>query len=186
MDMEKVTELLTDFVGQLLAAAEATLKRFVNRFSASFTTGDAKRWVRVLLIVFAYLLVRPYIDRFFKWSYERDRLKREEKKKKEEEAFGVTEDSQAKVSANSLRGGGAAAAAAPREPGKVLGEVENSDDEINEAEEFATASGVPEWGKNARKRQKKYQKNLEKGGNTRAKNLSEDQIKELLEWSDSE
>ncbi|KAL2822994.1 protein trafficking Pga2 [Aspergillus granulosus] len=112
--------------------------------------------------------------------HDRDRKKQLEKERAEAAARG-----KARVSANTLRGGTAAADG----EGKVLGEVENTDDEVEgeDAEAFATASGVPEWGKNARKRAKKHQKKLEKEA-TEAKGskLSEEQLMELLDWSESE
>ena len=70
----------------------------------------------------------------------------------------------------------------------MLGEVENTDDEVgsedeeeSEAIKFARASGVPEWGKNARKRSKKGRKMKES-----AHGLTNEQLMDLLDWSESE
>ncbi|TPR02338.1 hypothetical protein CAN33_0043805 [Aspergillus niger] len=144
-------DALNDFFGQLYTFCETIFTRFFGNLYASFADVSINRWTKVILSVVGYILVRPYIERFFK---------------------------KAKVSANELRGGGGG--------GRVLGEVENTDDEIEDGEDFATASGVPEWGKNARKRQKKYMKNLEKEAESRTHNLSEEQLMELLDWSESE
>lgn len=133
----------------------------------------------MILSVVAYIIARPYIEKFFKWTHDRQRKKEKEKKMKAEEER--RNGKKAKMSANSLRSGGG---------GKVLGEVENSDDnpedDGEEEENLAQASGVPEWNSMARKRQKKYFKNLEKQAYKGAENLSEEQVMELLDWSESE
>ncbi|KAL2808210.1 protein trafficking Pga2 [Aspergillus granulosus] len=115
------------------------IRRFCKNLYHSFADMTMHRWTKVGLCVVGYILIRPYIEAFFK-------------ERAEAAARG-----KAKVSANVLRGGAAADG-----EGKVLGEVENTDDEVEgeDAEEFATASGVPEWGKNARKRAKKHQRSL--------------------------
>ncbi|RAL17010.1 uncharacterized protein BO97DRAFT_402574 [Aspergillus homomorphus CBS 101889] len=178
-------EALSDFFTQLYSFAETLVTRFITNLHASFANVSMGRWTKVILSVIGYLIVRPYIEAWFKKMHEKDRKKHMEKKRAQEEAAagGAGGDKKkARMSANALRGGGA---------GRVLGEVENTDDEIDEeetttAEDFATASGVPEWGKNARKRQKKYMKNLEKEAEKQTQKLSEEQIMELLDWSEDE
>ena len=78
------------------------------------------RWTKVTLSVIGYIIIRPYIEAWFKKMSERDRKKMQEKEKAKREAQG---GKKAKVSANTLRGGASGG-------GKVLGEVENTDDEI--------------------------------------------------------
>ncbi|KAB8078710.1 trafficking PGA2-domain-containing protein [Aspergillus leporis] len=168
-------EALKDFFGQLYTFFETITKRFFKNFYASFAEVSVNRWTKVILSVVGYLIIRPYIEAFFKKMSDRDRRKMKEKEQAKREAAG---GKKAKVSANALRGGATGG-------GKVLGEVENTDDEVEEGEDFATASGVPEWTKNARKRQKKYMKSL-KETEANADKLSQDQIMELLDWSDSE
>ncbi|KAE8151764.1 trafficking PGA2-domain-containing protein [Aspergillus avenaceus] len=174
-DSDVATEALKDFFGQLYTFFETIVTRFFKNFYASFAEVSVNRWTKVTLSVVGYIIIRPYIERFFKMMHDRDRAKMKEKEKAKAEA---SEGKKAKVSANTLRGGDTGG-------GKVLGEVENTDDEIEEGEDFATASGVPEWTKNARKRQKKHMKNL-KEAESNASQLSQDQIMELLDWSDDE
>ncbi|PYH94893.1 hypothetical protein BO71DRAFT_398486 [Aspergillus ellipticus CBS 707.79] len=174
---EVAVDALNDFFGQLYAFCETAVTRLLTNFYSSFADVSINRWTKVILSVVGYILVRPYIEKFFKKMHDRDRQKEKEKKEKAE-AERAAGKKKAKLSANALRGGDGG--------GRVLGEVENTDDEIEEGEDFATASGVPEWGKNARKRQKKYLKSLEKEAQSQTHNLSEDQLMELLDWSESE
>ncbi|OOG00639.1 hypothetical protein ASPCADRAFT_202471 [Aspergillus carbonarius ITEM 5010] len=169
---EVAADALNDFFSQIYTFCETIFTRFFGNLYASFADVSINRWTKVVCSVIGYLLLRPYIEAFFKKMHDRERKKIKEK----EEA--KKNEKKAKVSANALRGGGGG--------GRVLGEVENTDDEIEDGEDFATASGVPEWGKNARKRQKKYLKSLEKEAESRTHKLSEDQLMELLDWSDSE
>ncbi|KKK17192.1 hypothetical protein P175DRAFT_0530287 [Aspergillus ochraceoroseus IBT 24754] len=175
-----ISDSLNDFFSQLYTFFETIIRRFCTNFYNSFAEVSVNRWTKVALSVVGYILIRPYIEALFKKMHDRDRKKQQEKERAKAAAAGKKK--KAKVSPNALRGAGAA------EGGKVLGEVENTDDEIEEdAEEFAAASGVPEWGKNARKRMKKHRKNLERESAERdGEKLSEDQIMELLDWSDSE
>ncbi|KAJ5159459.1 uncharacterized protein N7482_006463 [Penicillium canariense] len=172
---EIAAEAASDFFTQLFSFVDTVVRRFCKNFYGSFVDVSAKRWTKVIASVIFYIIIRPYIEKFFKYLHDRDRKKEKEKKEKEKAAWG---GKKAKMSANALRGG---------DGGKVLGEVENTDDEVEDEDadsELAQASGVPEWNKMARKRQKKYMKNLEKG--QRAEKLSEDQIMELLDWSEEE
>lgn len=173
-------EALEDFFGQLWAFVYEIFARFFGNLYLSFAQMSANRWTKVTLSVVGYLIARPYIEAFFKKMAERDHRKQMEKERKKREEMG---GKKAKVSANALRGGASAAKSADAS-GKVLGEVENTDDEVEE-EDFATASGVPEWTENARKRGKKNKKNIDAVEEQKAK-LSEEQIMELLDWSDEE
>ncbi|KAL2840196.1 trafficking PGA2-domain-containing protein [Aspergillus pseudoustus] len=184
MDTSKINnaivDAINDYFSNLYAFLDMIIRRFCKNLYHSFADMTMHRWTKVGLSVLGYILIRPYIEAFFKKMHDRDRKKQQEKERAEAKARG-----KAKVSANTLRGD----AAAGDGEGKVLGEVENTDDEIEgeDAEEFATASGVPEWGKNARKRAKKHQKKLEKeAAEAKGSKLSEDQLMELLDWSDSE
>lgn len=172
-----VADALADFFGQLYSFVETIVTRFFGNMYLSFAEVSVNRWTKVILSVVGYILVRPYIEAWFKKMADRDFKKQQEKEKARRAALG---DKKAKVSANALRGGGSSDSGT----GKVLGEVENTDDEIEEEEDFATASGVPEWSKTARKRQKKSNKNPEAEEQTQR--LSKEQIMELLDWSDEE
>ncbi|KAL4925089.1 uncharacterized protein BDV17DRAFT_294779 [Aspergillus undulatus] len=186
-----ITDAINDYFNNLYAFVEMLITRFCRNFYNSFAEVTAYRWTKVILSVVGYILIRPYIEAFFKKMHDRDRKKQQEKERAEKKE----RKAKAKVSANTLRGG----AGANEGEGKVLGEVENTDDEVDSddigvedggenAEEFATASGVPEWAKNARKRAKKHAKKLEREEeeNNGGPKLSEEQLMELLDWSESE
>ena len=173
---EIAADAARDFFNQIFGVLDTSVRRFGKNFYASFAEVSMRRWTKVILSVIFYILIRPYIEKFFKYLHDRERRKEKEKKQAQKAALG---GKKAKMSANALRGG---------ESGKVLGEVENTDDEVEDEEEseLAQASGVPEWNSMARKRQKKYLKNLKKENGKRAEKLSEEQIMELLDWSESE
>ncbi|RJE19610.1 Protein trafficking PGA2 [Aspergillus sclerotialis] len=174
-------DLLSDFFNQIFSFFEIIIRRFTTNLHASFAQVSLNRWTKVICSVIGYIIIRPYIERFFRKIHDKERAKQKQKEKEKKDAQG---NKKAKVSANSLRatGGG--------EKGRVLGEVDNTDDEVDDDEEgedeAIKASGVPEWGKHARKRQKKYLKNLEKGVQGRTEELTDEQILELLDWSEDE
>ncbi|KAJ5611291.1 hypothetical protein N7510_008010 [Penicillium lagena] len=175
-------DALNDFTTQIFGGLDTVVRRFGRNFYSTFVNVSVYRWTRIALIVIGYLLLRPYIEKLFKWSHDRSHRKEKEKKEKEKERAG---GKKAKMSANALRGGRGGA-----ESGKVLGEVDNTEDELGsedeEGEDTANASGVPEWNKMARKRQKKYLKNIEKQAYASAESLTDDQVLELLDWSEEE
>jgi hypothetical protein len=93
-----------------------------------FLEMNAKQWIRIITIVGAYILLRPYIMKFVEMTQSKDLAKPIQEQEK-----GPT----AAISPNSLRG--------------QVEVPEDSDDE--EEEEEAQASGA-NWGKKARKRQR--------------------------------
>ncbi|KAJ5924568.1 hypothetical protein N7466_008755 [Penicillium verhagenii] len=174
-DMSDVAaEAAADFFQQIFGVVIEAICRFGRNLYNSFAEVSVGRWTKVVCSVIFYVLIRPYIEKFFKYLHDRERRMEKEKKEKEKAALG---GKKAKQSANSLRGG---------ETGKVLGEVESEDELADGEVNLALASGVPEWNKMARKRQKKYLKNLEKENGKRAEELTEEQFLELLDWSESE
>lgn len=182
-----VHDAVNDFFKQIFGLVSVACHRFVNNVYESFAQVNRNRWTKVILSVVFYIIIRPYIEKFFRWTSDKERKRKEEKEKEEREATGYEAGRKSKVSANSLRSGGTA-----KESGKVLGEVENTDDELDDDEEgedvkFAKASGVPEWpgNKNARKRQKKQARNLAESSQ-KTHNLTDDQLLELLDWSEEE
>lgn len=178
---DRAAEAASDFFNQIFGSVGTGANRLVKNAHASFSDFDTARWTKVIGSVVFYILIRPYIEKLFKYMQDRDRRKEKEKKEKERAAWS---GKKAKTSANALRGGGSGS------DGKVLGEVENTDDEVEDDEEadlnLAMASGVPEWNQMARKRQKKYIKNLKKQSGERAQAFTEEQIMEMLDWSESE
>ncbi|KAJ5127985.1 hypothetical protein N7448_008764 [Penicillium atrosanguineum] len=173
---DRAREAANEFFSEIFGTVERAFFRFFKNLYNSFAEVSVSRWSKVIGSVIFYVLIRPYIEKFFKFLHDRDRRKEKEKKEAERAKLG---GKKAKMSANSLRGG---------DKGKVIGEVENTDDEVedDEEDELVEASGVPEWNKMARKRQKKYIKNLQKKEGPKAEKFTEDEIMELLDWSESE
>ncbi|KAL1963113.1 hypothetical protein VTN77DRAFT_8656 [Rasamsonia byssochlamydoides] len=163
-----VSSLLHEFFSGLANYFADTLRNL----HTAITTPKARYWIRICVIVAGYIMIRPLIELFFRKTFER-KMEREDAKRKAQEAAFTEPGKKAKMSANSLRSG------------KVLGEVDtDEEEEINNGK--GKSSGVPEWGKGARKRQKKYLKNLEREAERRAEELTEQEILELLDWSESE
>lgn len=165
---DQLTSSIHTFIDQTYTMTITALTRFYVNLTTSIKLAP---WARLLLIVTAYIMARPYIEKFYAWTYKKQRDNEKKKQQAEKEARA---GKKAKMSANSLRGGA--------EGGKVLGEVENSDDEVES--EIVRASGVPEWNKMARKRQKKYFKNLANQAYKATEGLTDEQVLELLDWSE--
>lgn len=182
------SDALSSFANHVISFFETIFRRFIRNVKASFTNVTKERWTKVIITVVVYLLIRPYIERFFKYMHDRDRAKAKQKEKEKVEAWGE-KNRRARVSANQLRSTTAGAAGADGE-GKVLGEIDTDEDvddnEVDDAEDEAKASGVPEWGRHARKRQKKYLKDLQKNQQPVAEELTDQQMLELLDWSESD
>lgn len=168
----------------------AVLSEIVENFSqyALETIGDVqdwlatpkiKRWLRIIVIVAGYIMVRPWIEKFFAKLFEKQMSKEDaerDKKRAEEEGFLAPGTERAKKNANSLRVGGGE------------GEDENKDtgasDDEDEEEGKAKASGVTDAGRGARKRQKKAAAKQE--ALRKAEQMSEEELLQLLDWSESE
>ncbi|KAI1805436.1 DUF1531-domain-containing protein [Daldinia bambusicola] len=133
---------LFDTVSQLFTLVK---DRFNNNIAESFTSMTPKQWIRLVIIVGAYALLRPYIIKYG--------AKHQEKQL--EKQFAEEEARQAEISPNQLRG--------------EIGIPEDSDDE-EQAE--TTAS---DWGKKARKRQRNMIKKLLDAEEKRLQELQEDE-----------
>ncbi|KAN0083777.1 Protein trafficking PGA2 domain containing protein [Elaphomyces granulatus] len=147
---------------------------FSNAFRnlhASVTTPSTKYWLRLCVIVCGYIMIRPLIDMFFRKSFERTREKEAARKREQEEAFNAP-GKKAKMSANTLR-----------TPGMVIGEVDTEDEEEINRNNGSKATGIPSWGTSARKRQNKF---LNQEAKRREKEMTDEQLLELLDWSESD
>ncbi|KAI0840064.1 DUF1531-domain-containing protein [Hypoxylon sp. FL0890] len=133
---------LFDSISQLFTLVK---DRFSNNLSESFSSMTAKEWIRLIIIVGAYMLLRPYIIK----------LGAKHQEKQLEKHFKEEEERQAQISPNQLRG--------------ELGIPEDSDEE-EQAE--TTAS---DWGKKARKRQRNMIKKLLDAEEKRLQELQEDE-----------
>lgn len=157
-----VSSLLQEFFSRL---ADYFIETFQN-LSTAITTPKFKYWLRIFVVVAAYIMVRPLIELFFKTLLHRKLDKEDAERKKREEAFTVP-GTQAKMSANALR-------------------TSKTDEEKKEEEENVKSTGVMEWGRDARKRQKKYLKNLEREAERKAEDMDDEELLELLDWSESD
>ncbi|OTA67472.1 DUF1531-domain-containing protein [Hypoxylon sp. EC38] len=133
---------LFDSINQLFTLVK---DRFSNNLSESFSSMTPKQWIRLVIIVGAYMLLRPYIIK----------LGAKHQEKQLEKQFKEEEERQAQISPNQLRG--------------QLDIPEDSDEE-EQAE--TTAS---DWGKKARKRQRNMIKKLLDAEEKRLQELQEDE-----------
>jgi hypothetical protein len=111
-----------DYVFENLGVAK---ERLVNNSIKSFEGMTAQRWVRIIVIIGGYMLLRPYLLGF---------AAKRQKQQFEQEAEELGLERDAGPNANSLRGGKKTSGG-----GKVLGEVNEDED----------------WGNKAKTRQKK-------------------------------
>jgi hypothetical protein len=118
-------------------ASELT-SRVTTNLSASFTSLTVQQWIRLVAVIGAYLLARPYI------------LKLASKRQMAALEQSETEDDpnapRAPISANELRG-------------QTKVSIPGDTDSEGEGEGGAAASG-PDWGKKARRRQRRVVKEM--------------------------
>jgi hypothetical protein len=127
---------------------------FKNNLTGMWTGMDTTRWIRLIAVVGFYLLFRDYVVKFAE-------------KKQAKEHKKAMESTEAKISANALRGAS----------GKKVSFEESGD----ETEEAAKASG-PDWGKKARKRQKQVVKKLQEAQEDRLREEQEDEeVKDIMD-----
>lgn len=106
-----------------------------------------KQWIRLVIIVGAYALLRPYIIK----------MGAKHQEKQLEKQFKEEEERQAQISPNQIRG--------------EIGIPDESDDDDDEQGE-TTAS---DWGKKARKRQRNVLKKMLDAEEKRLQELQEDE-----------
>ncbi|KAK4239649.1 protein trafficking Pga2 [Achaetomium macrosporum] len=107
--------------------------RFATNLKGSFTDMTPEKFIRIVIIAGAYLLLRPYLIKLGG---------RAQMKSHEEEAARADAEAKAKISPNELRG-------------KV--EIPEDTDEEDDATGESTG---PDWGKRARRRQREMIKKL--------------------------
>lgn len=130
-----------------------------NNLQKSFGDMSTKNWLRLLIVVCTYLLIRPYIIKY-STKYAVDKLEEQDVKDKAKAKEAV-----AKMSPNDLRGLSSAAEA----------------DEDVDADEGADGSKA-DWGSKARVRQRKtLRKILEAEEKRRWEEEEDDDVRDLLE-----
>ncbi|OTA92657.1 hypothetical protein M434DRAFT_74256 [Hypoxylon sp. CO27-5] len=133
---------LFDSINQLFTLVK---DRFSNNLSESFSSMTPKQWIRLVIIVGAYMLLRPYIIK----------LGAKHQEKQLEKQFKEEEERQAQISPNQLRG-----------------QLDIPEDSEEEEQAETTAS---DWGKKARKRQRNMIKKLLDAEEKRLQELQEDE-----------
>ncbi|GAM43433.1 hypothetical protein TCE0_050r18243 [Talaromyces pinophilus] len=209
--MTTTTDPLAILADLLNSIQEYTLDS-LHDFQDYIGQPKVRHWLRIIVIVAGYIMLRPVIELFFKWWFERKTSKEEEeqKKKKEEEDKQLEAEGlkKPKKDGNSLRVGaksdveeegkkkdevvkakasGKKAAASSSETNKKESKVKTDEYENSDQEDFAEkirASGVLEWGRDARKR--KQRQTTEAEQQQQQKNIDEEKLLELLDWSDDE
>jgi flagellar biosynthesis/type III secretory pathway M-ring protein FliF/YscJ len=159
--MSEIADLvahLGDRVQQLFGIFGIGATRLKTNLTASFTEMSLQHWIRVVMIVGTYLLLRPYIIKFGARHQEKLLEKQDKEDKAQREADG-------KISPNQLRG----------EIG-IPDEDEDSDDDDNKPDAEATAaSTAADWGKKARKRQRVMLRKILDAEEERLRELQEDE-----------
>ncbi|KAI1449908.1 DUF1531-domain-containing protein [Annulohypoxylon stygium] len=134
---------LFDSVNQLFTLVR---ERFSHNVTESFSSMTPKQWIRLVIIVGAYALLRPYIIK----------MGAKHQEKQLEKQFKEEEERQAQISPNQIRG--------------EIGIPDESDDDDEQGE--TTAS---DWGKKARKRQRNVLKKMLDAEEKRLQELQEDE-----------
>jgi hypothetical protein len=163
--LEKLSADLSHFATELTSTLDTWKGNFLRNSSASFSTMTPKKWIRLIAVVGAYLLLRPYLLKLGA------KVQEQHLEKAMREA-GVHPEPGTKINANDLRG--------VKGPAKVEipGVESESEDEVGETGKEG------QWGRKARVRQRKivkrameiHERNLADKGNE-----SDKDIEDLLE-----
>lgn len=146
-ELQDLFEHLFDSVSKL---GELLYTRTSTNLDATFKNMTPKQWIRLVIIVGAYCLLRPYVLKMAGKHQERQLEKAQE------------EASKAEISPNQLRG--------------QIDIPEDSDDEAAEGGEQAQAqASASDWGKKARRRQRHMIKKLLDAEEKRLRELQEDE-----------
>lgn len=146
-EVQGLFEHLFDSVSQL---ADILYTRTTTNVGSSFKQMSPQQWIRLVAIVGAYCLLRPYVMKMASKHQERQL-------EKAEEADKAAAAAAAEISPNQLRG--------------QVGIPEDSEDEDEAEQSQATAA---DWGKKARRRQRHVIKKLLDAEEERLRKLQED------------
>ncbi|KAK8111855.1 uncharacterized protein PG998_008312 [Apiospora kogelbergensis] len=147
-ELQELIAHLGDSVQKLVGVFAVAGERLVTNSKASFDGMDTIMWLRVVVIVCGYLLIRPYLMQLGA--------------KAQEKQFGKgieDTDNQGKISPNELRG--------------VKEEIPDNSDDENEA--TTAQASATEWGKKARKRQRTMLKKMIDAEEKRLQDLQDDE-----------
>ncbi|KAI6089434.1 DUF1531-domain-containing protein [Hypoxylon rubiginosum] len=149
--MSELVDLVTHLFDSVTELFSLVKGRFSNNLSESFTQMTLQQWIRLVIIVGAYALLRPYIIKHGAKFQEKQMDKHFEKERLEKEK-------QAEISPNQLRG--------------QAGIPDDSEEEEEGEQAQTTAT---DWGKKARKRQRNMIKKLLDEEEKRLQELQEDE-----------
>lgn len=151
-ELQDLFEHLFDSVSKL---GELVYTRTSTNLDATFKNMTPKQWIRLVIIVGAYCLLRPYILK----------MAGKHQEKQLEKAQQQDEAAKAEISPNQLRG--------------QIDIPEDSDDDEDGAAEGAggekAQASASDWGKKARKRQRHMIKKLLDAEEKRLRDLQEDE-----------
>ncbi|KAI0196576.1 trafficking PGA2-domain-containing protein [Xylaria flabelliformis] len=131
-ELSELTGLITHFGETLWKLVTLITDRVTNNVSTSLTNMSAQQWIRLIAIVGAYALLRPYIIKLGA--------------KHSAKEFEKAQQDVAEISPNQLRG--------------ELGIPDESEDEEGGGDDDQGATSAADWGKKARKRQRRMIKQL--------------------------
>ncbi|KAI1491081.1 DUF1531-domain-containing protein [Biscogniauxia mediterranea] len=144
--MSEIFDLFAHLGESISNLAKLVTSRVSNNVGESFTAMTTQQWIRLIVVVGGYMLLRPYIIKMGA----NHQVKQLEKQHAEEER-------QAQLSPNDLRG-----------------KIRIPEDSDDEEEEGAQASAA-DWGKKARKRQRNMIKKMLDAEEKRLQELQEDE-----------
>ncbi|KAI0550733.1 protein trafficking Pga2 [Xylaria curta] len=132
-ELSELTGLISHFGETLWKLVTLITDRVTNNVSTSLTNMTAQQWIRLIAIVGAYALLRPYIIKLGA--------------KHSAKEFEKAQQDVAEISPNQLRG--------------ELGIPDESEDEEGGGDDDGQgATSAADWGKKARKRQRRMIKQL--------------------------
>lgn len=149
--MDELQGLIEHLFSSIAQLSELLFERTSRNLTASFKSMTAQQYIRLVAIIGAYCLLRPYVLKM---------IGKEQAKQMEEQ-----EKKQAEITPNQLRG-------------QKIEIPEDSDDEEGEEQTQTTAA---DWGKKARKRQRHMIKKLLDAEEKRLEQLQEDEEDKEIE-----
>ncbi|WEW59155.1 hypothetical protein PRK78_004624 [Emydomyces testavorans] len=138
----------------MLTALYTWYTNFTTNVSSSVSNLTVRDYIRLIWMIGGYLFLRPYLDKGFRKMFEKGVAKSEKAEAQTQTAAGQTTST-----ANHLRGG--------REEDEDESEVEST--------------AVPQWGKSARRKQRKFMEYVEQEAERRREEDDDRDIADLLE-----
>ncbi|KAL1954104.1 hypothetical protein VTO42DRAFT_1728 [Malbranchea cinnamomea] len=152
----------------LFALLHTWYSNFTTNVAESFAGLSVRDYIRLVWIIGGYLFLRPYLDKGFRKLMDRGHQKAEaaqaQAEREEAERRAKSDAAGAKMSGNMLRGA-----------------FVEEDDDDSESDGDGRASAVPQWGKSARRRQRKFMEWLEQEAERRRNEDDDKDIADLLE-----